>query len=104
MEWQPFGNVGLHDSRAEASIQGGVQGAAGDLVKKVKVHQDNSMNSHKPILIMTSDSDIKCDVRKNFCNHWFLKGIYHEFICENLQTWDPHPVNITSIETVQKNY
>ena len=24
MQWHPIGNVGLHDSRAEASIQGGV--------------------------------------------------------------------------------
>ena len=104
MEWQPVGNVGLHHSRTESSMQGGTQGAAGDLVKKIKVHKDSSMNSQKPIMIMTQDSDIKCDVRKNFCNHWLLDGVYHEFVCENMQAWDPHPVNITSIELVQKNY
>ena len=55
---------------------------------------------HKALLIMTSDFDIKCEVRKNFVSHWVLKGLPHEFICENRNTWDPHPVAITHPETV----
>lgn len=54
----------------------------------------------KPLLIMTSDSDTKCDVRKNFINHWVFKDVSHEFIVENINTWDPHPISIPNLETV----
>ena len=53
---------------------------------------------------MTSSSDVKCDVRKNFLSHWIVKDVYHEFIVENINTWDPHPITIKNTETVQKNY
>ena len=99
-EWYSMGNIGLHDSRAEASLQGLTVGGAADTLKKKKTHQSNSSGSLKPVLIMTSDSDIKCELRKNFMSHWLFKGIYHEFIVENVNTWDPHPINITNIETI----
>ena len=101
-EWHPVGNVGLHHSRAEASLCGGIVGGAADTMKKKKVHRSKS--GLEPILIMTSDSDIKIDVRKNFVSHWIFKDVYAEFIAENINTWDPHPINITSYETVKKNY
>jgi hypothetical protein len=103
-EWEPKGNVGLHASRAEASLQGGVVGGAADLMKKKKVHKAAATSGLKPILIMTSDSDVKVDVRKNFVNHWIFKDVYHEFIVENVNSWDPHPIGITNTETVQKQY
>ena len=71
-------------------------------MKKKKVHRSKS--GLEPILIMTSDSDIKIDMRKNFVSHWIFKNVYAEFIAENINTWDPHPINITSNETVKKNY
>jgi hypothetical protein len=79
-----------------------VVGGAADMMKKKKVHRSTS--GLEPILIMTSDMDIKIDVRKNFVSHWIFKNVYAEFIAENINTWDPHPINITSNETVQKNY
>ena len=102
-EWQPYGNVGLHYSRDEASIQGGLIGGAGDLMKGKK-QETSVFSSHKPVMIMTSDSDIKCELRKNFVNHWCVKKMYHEFIAENINTWDPHPINITNMESVIKPY
>lgn len=99
-EWYPLGNAGLHDSRAEASIQGGTIGGVGDSMKKTKTHAADSSGSLKPVMIMTSASDIKCELRKNFMSHWVLKGIFHEFIVENVNTWDPHAINITHLETV----
>jgi hypothetical protein len=56
------------------------------------------------MLIMTSSSDTKCELRKNFMNHWMLKGLYHEFAVENVNTWDPHVVSITNIGVVGKIY
>ena len=103
-EWFSIGNIGLHYSRAEASLQGLTVGGAADTLKKKQTHQSNSSGSLKPVMIMTSDSDIKCELRKNFMSHWLFKGIYHEFIAENVNTWDPHPINITHIETVKKTY
>ena len=49
---------------------------------------------------MTSAKDIKCDVRKNQMSHWILKGVKHEFICENTNEWDPHPVSMTNTDIV----
>lgn len=37
-------------------------------------------------------------------SHWIFKGCYHEFIVENIQKWDPHPINIVNIETIKKLY
>mgnify|MGYP006999479845 CR=1 FL=1 len=69
--------MGLHHSRAEASLQGGVVGGAADMMKKTKVHQSNSNSGLKPVLIMSSDNDVKCDVRKNQVSHWIFKDVYH---------------------------
>lgn len=97
-----MGNVGMHHSRAEASLQGGVVGGAADMMKKKKVHRSTS--GLEPILITTSDSDIKVNVRKNFVSHYIFKNVYGEFIAENVNTWDPHPINITSNISVKKSY
>jgi hypothetical protein len=47
-------------------------GGASDLMKKTKVHKNSSTSGLKPVLIMTSDSDVKVDVRKNFVSHWIF--------------------------------
>ena len=99
LEWQPVGNVGMHYFRAEASIQGGIES-----MKKTRVHQSNSSAALRPVMIMTSDSDIKCELKKNLMSHWILKGIFFEFIVENVNVWDPHPINIVHPETIVKTY
>ena len=71
---------------------------------KGKKQETSVFSSHRPVMIMTSDSDIKCELRKNFVNHWCVKKMYHEFIAENINTWDPHPINITNMESVIKPY
>lgn len=100
-QWKPIGNVGLHFSRALTEISGG---NSGQQVKKVRTHSSNATSSLKPVMIMTSDSDIRCEVKKNYLSHWVMKDIFYEFIVENINTWDPHPINITQLETVQKMY
>ena len=55
-------------------------------------------------MIMTSSSDVKIELRKNFMSHWAVKGVFHEFLGENINTWDPHPTNIVNNETVVKTY
>lgn len=104
LEWQPIGNCGLHYSRAEASLQGAIEGGPSDGVKKKPVYHVDSTGGLKPVMIMTSASDVKVELKKNFMSHWCLKGVFHEFIAENINTWDPHPINIVHYETVIKNY
>jgi hypothetical protein len=99
-----LGNVGLHHSRAEASLQGGVVGGAADSVKKAKVYKSGSSSGLKTLLITSSDNDVKVDVRKNFMNHWIFKDVKYQFIVENVNTWDPHPICITNIIAVKKGY
>ena len=47
---------------------------------------------------------VASELRKNFMSHWVLSGLYHEFVVENVNTWDPHPVSIVHQEVVTKNY
>lgn len=93
----------MHHSRAEASIQNPKSSVDLD-VKTSTTHKSNPNSSLKPVLIMTSNSDTTCDVKKNFLNHWLLKGVHYEFIVEQTNTWDPHPIQITALETVHKHY
>lgn len=103
-EWKPIGNTGLHYSRAEATIQGCTVGGAGDSVKKAPVYQVDSTAGLKPAMIMSSNYDVKIDLNKNFVQHWCVAGVAHEFMGENINKWDPHPINIVNIETITKNY
>jgi hypothetical protein len=53
---------------------------------------------------MTSSNDIKCNLRKNKADHWLLKGVKHEFSCENTNDWDPHPIKFTNTDIVGKGF
>lgn len=53
-------------------------------------------------LIMTSHSDVKCNVRLNFQSHWIFENVAHEFVVENIQTWDPHPITLINKEIIGK--
>lgn len=75
-------------------------GGVGDCVKKAPTYSVDSTGGLKPVMIMTSSSDVKIELRKNFMSHWSVKGVYHEFMGENINTWDPHPINIVNVETV----
>ena len=55
-------------------------------------------------MIFTSSKDVKIEIRKHFMSHWCVKGCYHEFMGENINTWDPHSINIVNIETIEKTY
>ena len=49
----------------------------------------------------TSSKDIKCDVKKAYISHWLLQDLKSEFVCENINTWSPHYVDLTSPEVVK---
>lgn len=49
-------------------------------------------------------TDVKCIVKKQYVSHWLFEGLPQEFIVENRNTWDPHPVNVTNLTIVEKNY
>ena len=33
-----------------------------------------------------------------------MEGLPQEFVVENRNTWDPHPINITNLAVIEKNY
>jgi hypothetical protein len=49
-------------------------------------------------------TDVKCMVKKQYVSHWLMESVPQEFIVENQNTWDPHPVNITNVNAVDCNY
>ncbi|CDW75232.1 UNKNOWN [Stylonychia lemnae] len=99
-EWKPVGNVGLHYSRAMAS-HGGLTG--GDLIKKVSTYTEKN-NFNKPQLFFSKLTDVKCSIKKQYISHPLLQQLPQEFVVDNHNSWDPHPVNITNIQQIQTNY
>ena len=105
-EWRPEGNTGLHYARAEASLQGAVVGGAADLVKRVRAFEGKP-DDQGPVLIYSSAGDTKCSIRKEYSNHWIFEDLPHkEFMVENWNSWDSHPLNIRTgdLKTVQATY
>lgn len=96
----PSGNVGLHYSRAMASL-GGLAG--GDLIKKTSTYESKD-NYMKPVLFFSKLTDVKCNVKKQYISNLLLQGLNSEFIVDNHNTWDPHPVNITDLRVIETNY
>ena len=75
----------------------------GDLIKKVTTYE-SKVSTYKPMLFYSKLTDVKCTVKKQYVSHWLMKDVPQEFVVENRNTWDPHPVNITNVHNVQKNY
>jgi hypothetical protein len=70
-EWKPSGNMGLHYSRAMASLGGKV---GGDLIKKVAKYESKHTD-YKPVLFFSKLTDVKCNVKKMYLSHWMMEGI-----------------------------
>ena len=46
-------------------------------------------------------TDVKCILKKHYVSHFLMEGVPSEFIVENQNTWDPHPVNIVDVRIVR---
>ena len=87
-----------------ASLSGGNTAVGGDLIKKVSTYQAKGANNFKPVLFYSKLTDVRCSLKKQYISHPLASGIPQEFVVENRNTWDPHPVNITNIDLVEQNY
>ena len=81
---------------------GGVVG--GDLIKKVTTYQAKGGDSNKPILFYSKLTDVRCALKKQYISHPLLQDLPQEFVVENRNSWDPHPLNITNIDAIETNY
>jgi hypothetical protein len=90
----------MHYSRAMASLGGKL---GGDNVKKVSTYQQKE-SKLKPMLFLSKATDVKCEMKKHYMSHWISEGMPGEFIVENTNSWDIHPINIAQIEIVGTNY
>lgn len=72
-EWKPLGNMGLHYSRAMASLGGNAVGA--DTVKKVSTYQSKGANDLKPTLFYSKLTDVKCTIKKQYISHPLMEGL-----------------------------
>jgi hypothetical protein len=43
---------------------------------------------------MTGSYDVKCKIKKEYLSHWLLKDLDLEFVVENKNSWEIHPINI----------
>ena len=77
-------------------------GAGGELVKKVSTY--HSKSDLKPSLFFSKLTDVKCMVKKQYISHPLMDKLPQEFVVENRNTWDPHPVNITNLTLIEKFY
>ena len=93
--WAPIGNTGLH-YRLAAEQQGGI----GKFMQKVKTYKTKSLNPKEEIYI-SKLTEGKVIIKKEYLQHWALENMTAEFLCCHKNQWDPHPVNITNIDTVK---
>lgn len=49
-------------------------------------------------------TDQRCTIDKHYMSHWAVLGLPTSFLVINKNQWDPHPINITNVEQVIKNY
>jgi len=97
-QWNPHGNTGLHHSRtAETS------GSIGDFMKKTKVYRPGSIKELMD-LYKSKLTEWKCTIKKPYIQHWSVLDLPPEFLVSCKNAWDSHPVNITNIVSVGKNY
>jgi hypothetical protein len=83
-----------------ASLGGAV---GGDLVKKLSTYQ-SKVSDLKPSLFFSKLTDVKCIIKKQHISHALMEGLPQEFVIENKNSWDPHPLNITNMALIEKNY
>lgn len=70
-------------------------------MKKVKTFENENRK-----IYMSGCNDVKCTIKKEYLSHWLFKDVPLEFVVENKNNWEVHPINIPSgfINQVQKNY
>ena len=94
----------MHYTRAAASIQGGEENLH-PLETAAKMTLKNSnLSDMKPPVIMTSDNDVQCFVRKQLISHWLFNDVDSNFICSNEGKWRPHSTAVVNAETIKKDY
>ena len=81
---------------------GGIVG--GDLIKKISTYHSKGNDQFKPVLFYSKLTDVKCTVKKQYISHALIDGCPQEFVVENRNSWDPHPVNVTNLHVVETNY
>ena len=96
-EWVPNGNTGLHHTRIAEKFN-----SLGKYFKKAATYKTNPLD--QDMLYRNKLDEITCSLRKMHLQHWLFKGVKPKFIVENKNAWDPHPINITNILHVEKNY
>lgn len=57
-----------------------------------------------PQLFYSKLTDVKCTIKKQYISHPLMEGVAQEFVVDNRNTWDPHPINITNMAVIEKNY
>ena len=97
--WMPSGNVGLHSSTAIDFENVANQ----DNLKKTKTYKVNLVKNAST-LHLSKLYDVKCQIKKQHIKHWALINLPSSFVVTNTNRYDPHPINITQIQHVCKNY
>ena len=59
-------------------------------MKRVQTYENDSK------IYMSGSYDIKCSIKKEFISHWLLQDLNLDFVVENKNSWEIHPINIPS--------
>ena len=96
----PAGNTGLHHARTAENF-----GALSEFVIKVKTYKKKGgVESGARSLYKSQLNEVRCVVDKHYIQHWAFENIPTEFMVDNTNAWDPHPINITHVAQVCRNY
>lgn len=78
-------------------------GSAGKFFLKAKIYKPKKSKEEEK-LYLNSENEQIVYIRKIHTQHWALREIKSEFKVCSLNKWNAHPINITNISLVGRNY
>jgi len=69
-----------------------------------KIPTYNPKDSIDPTIYFNYPQEQIVSIRKLRYSHWLVKDIPLKFKVYSANTWDPHPINISDINTIHSNY
>jgi len=97
-EWRAEGNVSLHYTKKAA-----LTSPIASFLKSTKTYRPKSLPELYQLYRSRKDETI-CTTRKQYLHHWLFEGIPPEYMALNDNSWDIHPVNLTHVRSVKRNY
>eukprot|EP01022_Parablepharisma_sp_SALTPOND_P016844 TRINITY_DN256_c0_g1_i1.p1 TRINITY_DN256_c0_g1~~TRINITY_DN256_c0_g1_i1.p1 ORF type:complete len:536 (-),score=48.68 TRINITY_DN256_c0_g1_i1:265-1872(-) len=97
-EWQPEGNVSLHYTKKSTMLT-----SISSYLRKQKTYKPKTLPELYQIYRSRNDEAL-ATIKKPYIQHWLFEGIAQQFLVLHETDWEVHPVNVTQVSNVKRNY